>query len=68
MFLDCQVTCGISTEASSKSMEAFAWGDNADGCLGLPTEDTAAVLFPIPIQPYGLLPGERIVAVACSER
>lgn len=62
-----QDSCGVSSEKSSKSLEAFAWGDNAGGCLGLPL-DTAAGLLPRALEPYGLLPGERVVAVSCSER
>lgn len=57
----------MSSEKSSKSMEAFAWGDNSGGCLGLPP-DTSAGLLPRTLEPYGLLPGERVVAVSCSER
>eukprot|EP00752_Nemacystus_decipiens_P007119 g6377.t1 len=59
--------CGVSSEKSSKSLEAFAWGDNNGGCLGLPL-DTSAGLLPRTLEPYGLLPGERVVAVSCSER
>ncbi|CAM9808914.1 unnamed protein product [Ectocarpus sp. 6 AP-2014] len=59
--------CGVSSEKSSKSLEVFAWGDNAGGCLGLPA-DTSAGLLPRVLQPFGLLPGERVVAVCCSER
>ena len=57
----------MSSEKSSKSLEAFAWGDNTGGCLGLPL-DTSAGLLPRTVEPYGLLPGERVVAVSCSER
>lgn len=62
-----QDPCGVCWEQGSKSLEAFAWGDNAYGCLGLPTE-TSAALLPRPVEPYGLLPSERVVAVSCSER
>lgn len=65
--LPSQVPCGVSSEQSSKSLEAFAWGDNAAGCLGLPME-TSAALTPRVLEPWGFLPGERVVAVACSER
>ncbi|CAM9859255.1 unnamed protein product [Scytosiphon promiscuus] len=60
-------SCGISSDKSSKSLEAFAWGDNTGCCLGLPV-NTSAGLLPRALRPFGLLPGERIVAVACSER
>ncbi|CAM9717326.1 unnamed protein product, partial [Ectocarpus sp. 4 AP-2014] len=59
--------CGVSSEKSSKSLEVFAWGDNAGGCLGLPA-DTSAGLLPRVLQPFSLLPGERVVTVCCSER
>ncbi|CAM9331727.1 unnamed protein product [Ectocarpus sp. 12 AP-2014] len=59
--------CGVSSEKSSKSLEVLAWGDNAGGCLGLPA-GTSAGLLPRVLQPFGLLPGERVVAVCCSER
>eukprot|EP00903_Cladosiphon_okamuranus_P005884 g5820.t1 len=58
---------GVSSEKSSKSLEAFAWGDNTGGCLGLPLDNSAGLL-PRPVEPNGLLPGERVVAVSCSER
>ncbi|CAM9544121.1 unnamed protein product, partial [Hapterophycus canaliculatus] len=35
--------------------------------LGLPV-DTSAGLLPRVLRPFGLLPGEKVVAVACSER
>lgn len=57
----------MSSEKSSKSLEVVAWGDNTGGCLGLPL-DTSAGLLPRTLEPYGLLPGERVVAVSCSER
>lgn len=59
----------MSSENTSKSLEALAWGDNSGGCLGLPV-NTSACLLPRTLEPYGqqLLPGERVVAVACSER
>lgn len=62
-----QESCGVSSENYSKSLEALAWGDNSGGCLGLPV-NTSACLLPRRLEPYGLLPGERVVAVACSER
>lgn len=66
-----QVFCGVSSEPNSKSTAAFAWGDNTVGCLGLPAAGSSAVaaaMQPVPVEPVGMLPGERIVAVACSER
>lgn len=62
-----QDSCGVSSEKSSKSLELLAWGDNVGGCLGLPV-DTSASLLPRLLKPFGILPGERVVAVACSER
>ncbi|CAM9411965.1 unnamed protein product [Ectocarpus sp. 13 AM-2016] len=59
--------CGVSSEKSSKSLEVFGWGDNAGGCLGLPAGNSAGLL-PRVLQPFGLLPGERVMAVCCSER
>lgn len=63
-----QLYSGVSSEPNSKATEAFAWGDNAAGCLGLPATGTAAALMPVPLHPSGMLPGERVVAVACSSR
>lgn len=48
-------------------MEAFAWGDNAEGCLGL-ARGTSAALLPRELELHGLLPSERVVSLACSER
>lgn len=57
----------MASEQSDKSFEVFAWGDNNSGCLGLPVE-TLAVFAPRVLEPYGLLPGERVVSISCSER
>lgn len=59
--------CGVASEQSYKSFELFAWGDNSSGCLGLPVENLA-VFDPRAMEPYGLLPGERVVSISCSER
>lgn len=57
----------MASKQSDKSFELFAWGDNCSGCLGLPVENVA-VFDPRVMEPCGLLPGERVVSISCSER